>query len=104
MKNINRQKATELIYNSGGRIFTVYFRKRTSQTPRKINGRLGVKSHLRGGKPRYDAGKRYLFRMAEFLSDNVHMGQRYNFGVQYRTVPIEGIYKLVIGGKTYKVK
>lgn len=44
----------------GGKFFTVEFTKKDGST-RILNGRLGVKKHLRGGERRYNASaKGYL--------------------------------------------
>jgi hypothetical protein len=41
----------------GGKIFTVKFTKKDGSI-RTLNGRLGVKRHLRGGKIRYNASEK----------------------------------------------
>jgi hypothetical protein len=41
----------------GGKIFTVKFKKKDG-TIRTLNGRLGVKKHLRGGKIRFNASEK----------------------------------------------
>lgn len=48
------------IYDSNGRFLTVEFMKKDGSL-RKINGRLGVKKYLRGGKATIDNNKFIIF-------------------------------------------
>jgi hypothetical protein len=53
---VTREKLFKLMQDQQGRFFSVVFRKKDN-TLRKINGRLGVKKYLKGGKNmvvRYD--------------------------------------------------
>ena len=51
-KNVDEFKKTV-----GGKFFTVEFTKKDGST-RILNGRLGVKKHLRGGRIRYNASEK----------------------------------------------
>ena len=83
--------AADLILASEGKFLTVEFVKRTSGEIRKMNCRLGVKVHLKGGEKSFDDKTKHLITV-------------YDIGVAgYRSIPIEGIRKVSIGGETYNV-
>ncbi|MDC1406685.1 hypothetical protein N8314_03970 [Akkermansiaceae bacterium] len=55
MKTSNKvQQVTQVIEDSNGRMITVVFEK-ADGTLRTMNGRTGVKKHLKGGTKTYDA-------------------------------------------------
>jgi hypothetical protein len=72
-----------------GKIFNVTFVKKNGAI-RNLNARLGVKSHLRGGKLTYDPASR----------NNLIVFSMNDKG--YRTVNINTIIEIKINGKTYK--
>jgi hypothetical protein len=76
---------------SGGKTFTVTFIKRTDGTERVLNARLGVKKYLRGGELNYDPTEKKLIPVYDMAKGG------------YRTVPIESIKRLVVGGVIYTV-
>lgn len=53
MKQIDRRKAIEQLYNSAGRIFFVEFMKKDGSL-RRMTARLGVKKGINGKGMRYD--------------------------------------------------
>jgi hypothetical protein len=77
---------------SGGKTFTVTFIKRTDGTERVLNARIGVKKYLRGGDLNYDPTEKGLIPVYDMIKGG------------YRTIPIESIKRVVVGGVIYTVK
>ena len=72
----------------GNKFFTVSFIKKDG-TLRKMNARLGVKKHLKGGVSKYDI---------DHLLTVFDMVKR-----EYRTINLETITSLVFKGKNYTI-
>lgn len=102
-KQITRQKAVELIENSGGTVFACTFLKRETKEERVGRFRLGrtVKKGLAGGPPAYDPKAKnliWVYRMAGDVSESATDDDK-----NRRSIPIEGIQRVTIGGETYIV-
>lgn len=74
-----------------GEIFQVRFVKRTNGQVRNMVCRLGVRSHLKGGTPKFDADKRDLLTVFDMQEQ------------QYRSIPMDRILSAKIGGIEYGV-
>lgn len=88
---VTREKISDLLHSLNGKFYTVYFVK-ADGTRRRMNGRLGVKKYLRGGKnlvERWDNPFKTMFEC-------VVLG--------YRTVNLHTITKIHAGNTIYKVK
>jgi hypothetical protein len=85
-------KATDPRNSGNGEFFTVTFSKRTDGTIRVLNGRLGVRRHLKGGNLPYDAAEKELLP----VYDTKNAG--------YRMINLRSIISAKVGGKEYIVK
>ena len=72
-----------------GSIFYVEFIKRTTGELRKMQCRLGVKKHLKGGSKAYDSAAKNLLTVFDMKAEG------------YRSIPLESIQCLTIGGQTF---
>lgn len=88
---ITKQQAAGLISRNRGKIFTVTFVKRTTGETRVLNGRQGVKKHLKGGEAAYSFSEKQLLPVFDMVKG------------EYRSIPIEGIEEVKIMGKTFQV-
>lgn len=88
---ITKQQAAGLISRNRGKFFTVTFVKRTTGETRVLNGRQGVKKHLKGGEAAYSFSEKKLLPVFD-LQKNA-----------YRSIPIEGITEVKILGRTFQV-
>ena len=86
-------KVLEFIRERNGKIFSVIFIKRTNNEERQMACRQGVKSHLaeNPSKEGIDFAANGLIPVFD-MSKNA-----------YRSIPIEGIVKILIDGKWHKV-
>jgi len=91
-KSIKRAEAAEMIRQSNGAIFGVDFIKRTTGELRKMTARLGVKKHLKGGVAAYDAAAKDLIFVYDITAEG------------YRSIALDAITALRIGGEQYEVK
>lgn len=91
-KTIKRAEAAEMIRQSNGAIFGVDFIKRTTGELRKMTARLGVKKHLKGGVAAYDAAAKDLIFVYDLTAEG------------YRTIALDAITELRIGGEQYSVE
>ena len=98
---IDRSRATQIIENSGGKILSVTFRKRSDGTVRHLTGRLGVTIGVNGqGKP-FNAQARGLITIYELLNlPGQRNGKRAG---QWRHIPIEGIRSVKANGEEYAI-
>ena len=88
---IDRQRAADFLWNeTGGRIFSAYFRKADGDM-RTMVCRRGVKSQLRGGQLPYDAKKLHLLPVFEMSPG------------QYRMVNLGTLVSFSVGGETFIV-
>lgn len=69
-----------------GQFFTAYFYKQNGEL-RKMNCRLSVKKHLRGGQK---SGPEYSNRLTVWDRDSL----------QYRTISLDHLQRLTMAGKT----
>jgi len=96
MQYVSRSKLVELIKETKGAFFSLYFRKRTPDSNgihqiRRMNCSTSVAKHVKGtGKPVSASAKLIV------VTDMEHHG--------IRSIPHEGILEATIGGEVYKVK
>lgn len=83
----NLRNLTALV--ADGKVFGVEFIKRSTGELRRMNCRLGVTKHLRGGKSSYSANKKELLTVFDMTNKG------------YRSIPIEGIRSVSVGGQTF---
>ena len=72
-----------------GKIFQVEFVKRTTGELRKMRCRLGVNKHLKGGKKAYSTKDKQLLTVFDMEAKG------------YRSIPVEGIRLLRVGGQSF---
>lgn len=77
----------DVIGQSGGKIITVEFIKRTTGEKRVMNCRLGVKSKLRGGEPKYDAKAKGLVVVYDMRAGD------------YRSIPLDAVLSVTSEGE-----
>jgi len=73
-----------------GTIFSVDFIKRTTGEERHMVCRLGVKSHLKGGKKAFDDQEKNLLTVYDVQKSG------------YRSIPLDAIIRVKIHGKVYE--
>lgn len=88
-KRLTRQEAADLI-RSSCRIVGVTFVKRSDGSLRRMACRSGVKAHLKGGTKVYDPADYSLLVV-------------YDMNNGYRSIPVEGIKSVTVGGVIRKV-
>lgn len=93
-ETITASEAASLIENSKGALFTVTFIK-NDKTERVLNGRLGVKKHLKGGNLPYDPKDHDLIPLYDMQAE---------VGKGYRMLNKNRITALRINGKNYIIK
>lgn len=89
---IARDEVAGIVNSSKGKFFTIEFAKRTTGETRVLTARTGVKKHLRGGKPAYNAAEKGLIVVWEPTSGG------------YRSFPIDSVIALTFGGKRMVVR
>lgn len=87
---ITRSDAVKMIGQTS-RIFCAEFIKRSNNARRKMVCRRGVVKHLKGGVPAYDFREKGLIPVFDMRVK------------EYRSIPIEGLRRLRIDGRTYRV-
>lgn len=92
MNQIDVAGALALIDGAGGSIFSVTFIKRSTNEVRKMVCRKGVHSHLMGGEASYNPAEHKLVSVFDMANKG------------YRSIPIEGLLKIKIGGTEYEIK
>lgn len=88
-KIVDQMKIREMIESSKGKIFSVHFIKKNGE-PRTMVGRLGVKSHLKGG----DSTTAHL----EYLITCFDMQKK-----AYRCINLETVQWIKSGGTIIEV-
>ena len=73
-----------------GHIFSVDFIKRTTGETRHMVCRIGVKSHLKGGKKSFSDTEKNLLTVFDVQKNG------------YRSIPLENIIRVKINGRTYE--
>ena len=111
METITTQEAATLIRSTKGKLFSVIFNKRTNNAPRRITGRLGVRKGTNGNGKSFNDRDHNLLTVHEFVSDpnmsrnsKGHFQGSGNMKTQFRSVSIERITSLKLGGKKYQVQ
>lgn len=74
---------------SDGKVFGVEFIKRSTGELRRMNCRLGVTRHLKGGNKAYRASEKQLLTVFDMTNKG------------YRSIPLEGIQRVSVGGQTF---
>jgi len=90
-RTLKRKDVEQFLINTKGGFFGVTFIKRTTGEIRKMNARLNVKKHLKGGQRAYDPKAHNLI----FCFDMVSGG--------YRCIPLEGVKEIRFNSNIYKV-
>jgi hypothetical protein len=106
MTQITQTEAARMIRNSGGKLFSVTFTKRSTGSRRRMTARVGVRKGVSGGGQRFNPADHHLLTVHEFVTDPARgdRGQLSNMGTQWRSVPIDGITELRCGGQIFQVK
>lgn len=81
-------------------VFGVTFIKRTTGEPRRMRCFLGVKKHLKGGKPAYNFKSKGLLPVWIPEEDRRPDGKDNG----YRAVPADKLIEVRANGKTYQVE
>jgi hypothetical protein len=87
---IDIKNAVKLIQSTSGKIFTVSFIKKDG-TLRKMNCRLGVTKHLKGGELAFDPKEYDLVPVFDVQKN------------AYRMINTDTLVEVTVGGETYKV-
>lgn len=90
MKTITQENAVKLIKSTEGRIFTVEFTKKDG-SHRKMNCRLGVTKHLKGGELAYEPSEYDLITVFDVQKGG------------YRMISIDTLQQVAVDGEEYKV-
>ena len=101
---ITRPVAVALIKGSGGKLFSVTFIKRKDRSRRRMTARMGVKKGVTGEGLAFNPADHDLLTVHEFVTAPAReRGRVRNLETQWRSIPIEGIVTLKVGGKTFEV-
>ncbi len=92
MKPISRRDAVEKMVNTKGRVFSARFEKRTTGEMRKINCRLGVTKHLKGGELKYKPAERNLVGVFDMQKKG------------YRMIDVDGLTNLTVDGEEFVIQ
>lgn len=87
MEPFNYSNISNLV--SGGKIFSVTFIKRTTCEPRDMHCSMGVRKHLKGGSKAYTPKDKNLLSVFDMEAKG------------YRSISIEAIQRLSVGGQTF---
>jgi len=75
-----------------GKFVSILFVKRTTGELRKMLCRTGVKKHLQGGTMKYNPREHGLLTVFDMIKR------------EYRSVPVEGLQRVMVRGQWYQVK
>jgi hypothetical protein len=93
---ISRSEAIELLKShrekGKGKIFSVSFTSRGDGQRRDMQARFEVKSHLKGGKQRYNPADQALMTVFDMAKGD------------YRNINLLGLLEVTIKGQRYEVK
>lgn len=78
-----------------GRTFYLRFKKRTNGEIRDMVARTGVKKHLRGGGPAYEAARYSLLTVWAFAYGHKDLQPG------YKNIPLDGLINIKCGGKEW---
>lgn len=114
MNTISKSQAANLIRNSSGKVFGVSFVKRGDGSIRHMRARIGVSRYVNGQGRNYNPANHDLIGVYEFVTNPFTprngKGQFVGDGglpmerKGYKSIPIDSIYRLKIGGKEYVVR
>jgi len=84
MKKIARENLRDFLKNTNGRFFTAVFIKKDGSV-RKMNARIGVKRHLKGGENTVEAADRpyltvYDVQNGGYRTLNLHTTEEVHYG------------------------
>lgn len=82
----------DFVKATNGKIFAIKFIKRSDGAERKMICRTGVKKHLKGGELAYDPVSKGLITVFDMTVNG------------YRSIPIEGVFSILIDGEWKPVK
>ncbi len=91
---LDRAAAEQYLRSTKGKWFSVLFTKRDG-SKRLLNGRLGVRKHLRGGPQAYNPAEHNLLIAWDRHADG---------SGGYRAVPLDRLIKVKVKGKWFRVK
>jgi len=94
IKKTNYDNVKKALVAARGRIFEIYFIKRSTGEERKIVGRLGVKKYLKGGNLKYNPKELNLITIFELKTKDKPGG--------YKAIPVENILNININGEKYE--
>ena len=98
MNVISRDEAVQKIRESNGTIFSVTFRKRTTNELRTMRCRTNVRAEVPGAGMKYDREEKKLLGAYLMAGDENRTDAK-----NWRSIPEEGIQSLKIGGETFTV-
>ncbi len=78
-----------ILHSTKGRFFAVTFVKRSTNTLRHMNARLGVTTHLRGGPRSYDPAQHNLITVYDVNAKG------------YRSIPLDAVIEIRADHRTY---
>lgn len=112
MQVIDKRAAESMIRQSGGKLFSVTFIKRSNGARRRMTARLGVTQGVTGAGKAFNERDHDLITVHEFVTDPRSIQRdekgRIQGGTlvagQFRHVPVEGIINLKLGGQEYEVR
>jgi hypothetical protein len=90
MEKIDVTNAVKLIKSTKGKIFTVSFIKKDGSL-RRMNCRLGVKKHLKGGEMAYDPSEYDLLPVFDLQNE------------AYRMINLETLKEITVDGETFSI-
>ena len=88
---ISRKDAVDRIVKTKGKVFTAEFKKRTTGEMRRINCRLGVTKHLKGGELKYKPAEKNLVGVFDMQKQ------------AYRMIDIDGLTNLIANGEEFEI-
>ena len=105
METISQNEAATLIKESRGKLFSVTFIKRKDGSRRRMTARVGVRKGVNGDGLKFNPADHNLLTVHEFVTDPTRgeKGRVRNMVTQFRSVPIDGIIQLKVGGKTFEI-
>ena len=91
-ENISEDKLRKFLINTHGKIFTVYFVKRTDGKLRKITGRYGVSKYTNGKGLSYQPDDHDLLVVFDMKKK------------QYKMIDLKGVLCVIYNGNNYRVR
>lgn len=105
------QAVKELIQSAGNQIGSIYFRKRSDGSRRRISYRIHVRKPTYAKAP---SGKNISYRKAQDSNHGLitvfdtNMIRRNNQGKMcgrggYKSIPLNGVYRVKVNGEVYRI-